>query len=80
MIPVTSEPLTQKGSTARLNAENFCDVQDVEIDPTENGEIAKKSLRELKEEKGRSKTEEVRCTYVGKKKRAVMESKHKYAA
>lgn len=46
MVPVTSEPLTQKGSTARLNAENFCDVQDVKIDPTENGEIAKKSLRE----------------------------------
>lgn len=80
MVLVTSEPLTKKGSTARLNAENFCDVQDVKIDPTENGEIAKKSLRELEEEKGRRKTEEVRCLYLGKKKRAVMESKHKHAA
>lgn len=32
MIPVMSEPLTQKGPTARLNAENFCDAVDVKID------------------------------------------------
>lgn len=64
MIPITSEPLTQKGPTARLDAENFCDVQDVKINPTENGEMAMKQLRELEKEKGRSETEET-CGFGG---------------
>lgn len=35
---VTSEPLTQKGPTARLDAEDFCEVLDVQVHPAENGE------------------------------------------
>lgn len=35
-----SQPLTQEGPTARLDAENFCDVLDVKIHPTEeNGRL-----------------------------------------
>ena len=42
MKPVRSEPLTHTGPTARLDAEDFCDVLDVKIHPTENEEMVMK--------------------------------------
>lgn len=75
-----SEPLTQKGPTARLDAENFCDVLDAKIDPTqENGEVAMANLRDLEKDSERKhRTEEV---YVlGREEERRMEGKCEYIA
>lgn len=66
MISVPSEPLTQKGPTARLNVENFCDILDVKINPAEMGRWLGNNRESQK--KRREGIREKQCMCLGEKR------------